>query len=81
MPRGHERRRRHLLRVQPESHISRAVLALWDGSGDGFGFVGVVEAGEVGVGVVFAHAEGGDGAVFLGFGPVEDVLVGGWILG
>ena len=81
MPRGHKRRRCHLLRIQPKSHISRAVLALRDSSWHGFGLVGIVEAGQVLVGVIFARAEGRDGAVLLRFGPVEDLLVFFWIPG
>ncbi|OSS43384.1 hypothetical protein B5807_12002 [Epicoccum nigrum] len=81
VPRRHKRRPRQLLRVQPEPHVARAVLALRDGPRDRLGLVDVVEARHVLVGIVAARAERRDAAVLLRLGPVEDVLVRGCILG
>ena len=75
MPGRHKRTRRQLLRVQPKPHISGTVLALGQRTGNRFGLVGVVETRHVFVRVILAGAEGGDCAVLLRFGPVEDFLV------
>jgi hypothetical protein len=64
-----------LLGIEPEPDTSRVILALRNSTGNCLGLKAVVKSGEIVIRVILPRGKGRNRAVFLGLGPVKDVLV------
>lgn len=79
MARGNECRGRHLLSIQAESNIPRAVLTLWNSAWDRLTLETVPKSALIFVGIVLANSKGGNLSIPLRFSPVEDGPIISWI--